>query len=82
MSSRASYLIIAIVLVLSFGSPAAMQEQPPYLNPSLPTDRRVDDLVSRMTLEEKVSQMMNVASAIPRLGIPEYDWWNEALHGA
>ena len=81
MSSRASYLIIAIVLVLSFGSPAAMQEQPPYLNPSLPTDRRVDDLVSRMTLEEKVSQMMNVASAIPRLGIPEYDWWNEALHG-
>jgi len=81
MSSRASYLIIAIVLVLSFGSPAAMQEQPPYLNPSLPTDRRVDDLVSRMTLEEKVSQMTNVASAIPRLGIPEYDWWNEALHG-
>ncbi|HEY5883216.1 MAG TPA: glycoside hydrolase family 3 C-terminal domain-containing protein, partial [Pyrinomonadaceae bacterium] len=53
----------------------------PYLNPSLPLDRRVDDLVSRMTLEEKVSQMMNVAPAIPRLGIPEYDWWNEALHG-
>ncbi len=53
----------------------------PYLDPSLPLDRRVDDLVSRMTLEEKVSQMMNAAPAIPRLGVPEYDWWNEALHG-
>src|ERR671932_1101785 len=54
---------------------------PPYLDPSLPIDGRVDDLVSRMTLEEKVSQMMNAAPAIPRLGIPEYDWWNEGLHG-
>src|SRR5918911_156318 len=54
---------------------------PPYKDPSLPVERRVEDLVSRMTLEEKVSQMMNAAPAIPRLGIPEYDWWNEALHG-
>jgi beta-glucosidase len=53
----------------------------PYLDPSLPLERRVADLVSRMTLEEKVSQMMNAAPAIPRLGVPEYDWWNEALHG-
>jgi len=53
----------------------------PYLNPKLPLDQRVDDLISRMTLEEKVSQMMNAAPAIPRLGIPQYDWWNEALHG-
>src|SRR5205807_7293148 len=44
-------------------------------------EARAADLVSRMTLEEKVSQMMNAAPAIPRLGIPEYDWWNEALHG-
>src|SRR5579875_926113 len=44
-------------------------------------DERAADLVSRMTLEEKVSQMQNVAVAIPRLGIPAYDWWNEALHG-
>jgi beta-glucosidase len=42
---------------------------------------RAADLVSRMTLEEKVSQMQNVAPAIPRLGIPAYDWWNEGLHG-
>jgi len=52
-----------------------------YLNPDLPLGRRVDDLVSRMTLEEKVSQMQDVAPAIERLGIPEYNWWNEALHG-
>src|SRR5215813_4680745 len=54
---------------------------PPYKDPSLPIAKRVDDLVSRMTLEEKVSQMMNAAAPIERLGIPAYDWWNEALHG-
>jgi beta-glucosidase len=53
----------------------------PFKNPSLSVDKRVDDLVSRMTLEEKVSQMMNAAAPIERLGIPGYDWWNEALHG-
>src|SRR6187401_1901149 len=53
----------------------------PYQNPALPLATRVDDLVARMTLEEKISQMMNAAPAISRLGIPEYDWWNEALHG-
>jgi beta-glucosidase len=55
--------------------------QPDYLNPRLPIERRVNDLVSRMTLEEKVSQMLNKSVAIERLGIPAYDWWNEALHG-
>src|SRR5712692_5736203 len=54
---------------------------PPYKNPSLPIEKRVDDLVSRMTLAEKVSQMMNAAPPIERLDIPEYEWWNEALHG-
>ncbi|MHB8391616.1 MAG: glycoside hydrolase family 3 protein, partial [Acidobacteriaceae bacterium] len=53
----------------------------PYLNPSLPIEQRVEDLVSRMTLEEKVSQMQNNAAGIPRLGIAEYDWWSEGLHG-
>ena len=57
------------------------QTQPPYLNPNLPIQIRVDDLVSRMTLEEKVLQMQNAAPAIERLGIPQYEWWNEALHG-
>lgn len=54
---------------------------PVYLDPDRPLDERVDDLVSRLTLEEKVSQMIYASSAIPRLGIPEYNWWNECLHG-
>ena len=52
-----------------------------WKNPGLPVDVRVDDLISRMTLEEKISQMINHSVAIPRLGISEYDWWNECLHG-
>jgi beta-glucosidase len=52
-----------------------------YLDPSLSLEQRVNDLVSRMTLEEKVSQMQDVAAAVPRLGIPAYNWWNEGLHG-
>jgi beta-glucosidase len=55
--------------------------QAPYLDASLPLEQRVSDLVSRMTLEEKVSQMQDVAAAVPRLGIPAYNWWNEGLHG-
>jgi beta-glucosidase len=53
----------------------------PFQNPDLPIDQRVDDLVSRLTLPEKVSQMLNNSPAIDRLGIPAYNWWNEALHG-
>lgn len=60
---------------------AQPQTTPPYKNPSLPIDQRVNDLVSRMTLEEKISQMMNGAAAIERLGVPDYEWWNEGLHG-
>ena len=52
-----------------------------YKDPRLPIEKRVDDLIARMTLEEKVSQIMNAAAPIERLGIPAYDWWNEALHG-
>ncbi|KAA6301909.1 MAG: 4-beta-xylosidase [Candidatus Ordinivivax streblomastigis] len=53
----------------------------PFQNPGLSLEKRVDDLVSRLTLEEKVSQMQNHSLAIERLGIPEYNWWNECLHG-
>ncbi|AHM63589.1 glycoside hydrolase family 3 protein [Flammeovirgaceae bacterium 311] len=53
----------------------------PFQNPQLPMEVRVNDLVSRLTLEEKVAQMLNAAPAIERLGIPAYDWWNEVLHG-
>lgn len=53
----------------------------PYLNPKLSIDQRVDDLVSRMTLDEKASQVVHRSRAIERLGIPAYNWWSEALHG-
>jgi beta-glucosidase len=54
---------------------------PVYKDPTRPIEERVDDLISRMTLEEKISQMVNDAHAIERLGVPEYNWWNECLHG-
>ena len=54
---------------------------PDYLNTNLTFEERADDLVSRMTLEEKVYQMINEAPAIDRLGVPKYNWWNEGLHG-
>lgn len=54
---------------------------PVYQDSTRSFEVRAADLVARMTLEEKVSQMVNDAPAIPRLGIPKYEWWNEALHG-
>jgi len=71
-------LILACLAVPLFGQPA---NKPAYLNPSLPAEQRAADLVSRMTLEEKVLQMQDQAPAISRLGVPAYGWWNEALHG-
>lgn len=65
----------------TFGLCQSTPDKPIYLDPSQPTERRVGDLVSRMTLEEKVSQMQDHAVAIPRLNVPEYHWWSEALHG-
>ncbi len=53
----------------------------PFMNPSLSPEQRAIELVHRMTLQEKASQLVNQARAIPRLGIPAYDWWSEALHG-
>ncbi|GAB4109739.1 MAG: glycoside hydrolase family 3 C-terminal domain-containing protein [Phycisphaeraceae bacterium] len=52
-----------------------------YLNPGLPVETRVEDLLGRMTLEEKCSQMLFASPAIDRLGVPAYNWWNECLHG-
>jgi beta-glucosidase len=58
-----------------------MQMQEPYKNTKLSVEERAADLVGRMTLEEKISQMLHNAPAIERLGIAEYNWWNECLHG-
>jgi len=79
--------ILVLIIVLMFVAASncvaqtAATANAPYLNPSLPLNDRVDDLVSRMTLEEKASQLVNQARAIPRLQVPAYDWWSEALHG-
>src|SRR5580704_5318032 len=52
-----------------------------FRDPDRTPEDRAADLVGRLTLDEKVLQMQNAAPAIQRLGIPAYDWWNEALHG-
>ena len=70
----------AMVFILLLAACAA-QSKPLYLDPSQPIDARVDDLIKRMTLEQKASQVVNQARAIPELQVPGYDWWSEALHG-
>ncbi|HEX8634222.1 MAG TPA: glycoside hydrolase family 3 C-terminal domain-containing protein [Pyrinomonadaceae bacterium] len=87
--SRIAGALLGCALVFPLSLSATAQEaqttaggaRPDYLNPQLPVERRVADLVGRMTLEEKVAQMMNKSPAIARLNVPDYDWWNEALHG-
>jgi beta-glucosidase len=74
-------LLSAVLLAFPLVRSAAQTATPAYLDPSQPLNVRVDDLVGRMTLEEKASQLVNQARAIPRLQVPAYDWWSEALHG-
>jgi beta-glucosidase len=66
---------------LTIAAPAFAADEPAYLDLNKSFEARAADLVSRMTLEEKVAQLQNDAPAIPRLGVPKYEWWNEALHG-
>jgi beta-glucosidase len=81
------FALAALAPVAAFffvaASPALAQnaDQPAYLNPTLAPEQRAADLVHRMTIEEKASQLVNQARAIPRLNVPAYDWWSEALHG-
>ena len=92
MSNRFFRLLTAFLCLFSGASSltaqtaantSAVQQpaRPAYLDASLPLEQRVNDLVSRLTLEEKVAQMQDVVPGIPRLGIPAYNWWNEGLHG-
>jgi len=78
-----SYLQGAIVVgtALLTRDAWASEPPPPFRNSGLAVDGRVSDLISRLSEEEKVSQLMMASPGIPRLGIPAYDWWNEALHG-
>ncbi|WP_336892096.1 glycoside hydrolase family 3 C-terminal domain-containing protein [Flavicella sp.] len=76
--SKLSILILSAILSMNIN---AQQKSLPYQNHKLSIDKRVNDLVSRMTLDEKVGQMMNDAPSIPRLNIPAHEYWNECLHG-
>src|SRR5438552_11619421 len=70
------------VLTLAVAIPiAALGQQPIYLDPSQPIDKRVADLVSKLTLEEKASLLCTTAPAIPRLKVPVMNGWNQSLHG-
>ena len=84
MKTKTSFVLANLLLSVVLYSRLLPQQATPeaaYKNPDLPVAQRVDDLISRMTLEEKVSQLGHTADAVPRLGIPEYNWWNEGLHG-
>ncbi|CAI0546605.1 unnamed protein product [Linum tenue] len=65
----------------SCGAQSSTTTSLPFCNTKLPITQRAKDLVSRLTLDEKISQLVNTAPAVPRLGIPAYEWWSEALHG-
>jgi len=78
---RISSVVALFLILIVIHSAAQTAGTPAYLDPSQPIETRVNDLIGRMTLEEKATQVVNQARAIPRLQIPAYDWWSEALHG-
>ena len=73
--------LLMMSLFVGFCATAMDAQGLPYQNANLSAAQRADDLLSRLTLDEKVSLMMDTSPAIPRLGIPQFQWWNEALHG-
>jgi beta-glucosidase len=81
MTIGLSRLVASFLLIFTCIIASAQTNKEPFRNTKLSIDARVKDLVSRLTLEEKVKQLVEVAPAIERLNIPAYNWWNEALHG-
>lgn len=79
--SKYKFYMPLVAISLSIPISAQQQKLPIYQDSSRTFEMRAADLVAHMTLEEKVAQMLNDAPAIPRLGVPKYEWWNEALHG-
>src|SRR5450631_2175103 len=79
--------VLAIVCTASLSaasaqeSPKSNEPKPAYLDTTLAPELRAADLVQRMTLEEKATQLVNQARAVQRLNVPAYDWWSESLHG-
>ena len=79
--NRLSLCLVSSMVCVFAGAQGVLVERPAYLDPGLPAAVRAHDVVSRMTLEEKASQLEDWAVAIPRLGVPSYQTWSEALHG-
>ncbi len=83
--SRLLLIFMVLFSVFSCTEKKEISEQKTYefsfQNPGLPVQTRINDLMGRMTLDEKISQLTNTSPAVERLGIPAYEWWNEALHG-
>ena len=79
--------LLLLALALAVAAPLGVRAQAPapadlpFRDPALPVEQRIDDLVGRLTLDEKVSLMIERAAPVERLGIPQFPWWNEALHG-
>jgi beta-glucosidase len=80
-TNKLSLLLLMVLILPTLALVKKKKFQYKFQDTSLPVEDRVADLVSKMTLEEKVSQMLNAAPAIDRLGVPAYNWWNECLHG-
>ncbi|MEH6704115.1 MAG: glycoside hydrolase family 3 C-terminal domain-containing protein [Galbibacter orientalis] len=74
-------LTTILFLFLSFNFCFSQSEKYPFQNTELPEDERVNDLINRLTVDEKIAQLLYQSPAIERLGIPAYNWWNESLHG-
>jgi beta-glucosidase len=81
MRIAVSSLLLTVALLFVKAGHAQEYRSFPMWDTKLPIEQRVNDVVSRLTLEEKVKQMLNATPAVPRLGIPAYEWWNEVLHG-
>jgi beta-glucosidase len=81
IAARRVFAFFIAYLVATLSAAAQDVSKLPYMNPSLSPEQRAADLVHRMTLQEKASQLVNQARAIPRLRVPAYDWWSESLHG-
>ena len=73
--------LFSMAMLMAMSLSASAQQLLPYQNANLSAEARANDLLSRLTLEEKTKLMMDTSPAIARLGIPQFQWWNEALHG-
>lgn len=73
-------IVLSLLLFVSVSS-SAQNYQYPFRNPGIPVEKRIENLLGLLTVDEKIGMMMDNSRAVPRLGIPAYGWWNEALHG-